>query len=42
MAEMAGAVALARAVADEAMAGDLLDASRARIKARAGLTGAAS
>jgi TetR/AcrR family transcriptional repressor of nem operon len=42
MAEMAGAVALARAVADEPMAEQLLDASRARIKARAGLTGAAS
>ena len=40
MAEMAGAVALARAVADEAMAENLLEASRARIKARAGLTGA--
>lgn len=42
MAEMAGAVALARAVSDDAMAQDLLDASRARIKSRAGLTGAAS
>jgi TetR/AcrR family transcriptional repressor of nem operon len=41
MAEMAGAVALARAVSDEAMAAKLLDASRGRIKARAGLTGAA-
>jgi TetR/AcrR family transcriptional repressor of nem operon len=41
MAEMAGAVSLARAVSDEAMAAKLLDASRARIKARAGLTEAA-
>jgi TetR/AcrR family transcriptional repressor of nem operon len=40
MAEMAGAVALARAVSDEGLAGELLDATRARIKARAGLTGA--
>jgi TetR/AcrR family transcriptional repressor of nem operon len=38
MAEMAGAVAMARAVSDETLAGELLDASRARIKARAGLT----
>ena len=42
MAEMAGAVALARAVSDETLAEQLLDASRARIKARARLTGAAS
>jgi len=38
MAEMAGAVALARAVSDEALAAQLLEASRARIKARAGLS----
>ena len=38
-AEMAGAVALARAVSDEDLAEQLLDASRARIKARAGLSG---
>lgn len=43
MAEMAGAVALARAVSDDALAGQLLEASRNRIKARMGLTqGAAS
>jgi TetR/AcrR family transcriptional repressor of nem operon len=42
MSEMAGAVALARAISDEVMAEDLLDASRARIKARAGLPGAAA
>jgi len=42
MAEMAGAVALARAVADKAMAEELLEASRARIKARARQTGAIS
>ena len=40
MAEMAGAVSLARAVSDAAMAESLLEASRARIKSRAGLTGA--
>jgi len=39
MAEMAGAVALARAVSDDSMAEALLEASRARIKSRAGLTG---
>ena len=37
MAEMAGAVALSRAVSDETMADQLLEASRARIKARVGL-----
>jgi len=37
MAEMAGAVALARAVSDEALAAELLAASRARIRARASL-----
>ena len=37
MAEMAGAVALARAVSDEILAEQLLEASRARIKGRAGL-----
>lgn len=42
VAEMAGAVALARAVSDDAMAEDLLDASRARIKDRAGLAGGAA
>jgi TetR/AcrR family transcriptional repressor of nem operon len=42
MAEMAGAVALARAVSDEVLAEALLSASRARIKARAGLTGVVS
>ena len=43
MAEMAGAVALSRAVSDEALAEQLLEASRARIKARMGLAeGAAS
>jgi TetR/AcrR family transcriptional repressor of nem operon len=42
MSEMAGAVALARAVSDEALAEQLLDASRARIKARAGLTEASA
>jgi TetR/AcrR family transcriptional repressor of nem operon len=42
VAEMAGAVALARAVSDEAMAGQVLEASRDRIKVRAGLTGATS
>ena len=41
MAEMAGAVALARAVSDERLAEQLLDASRTRIKARAGLAGVA-
>jgi TetR/AcrR family transcriptional repressor of nem operon len=41
MAEMAGAVALSRAVSDEALAEQLLDASRARVKARAGLAEAA-
>jgi TetR/AcrR family transcriptional repressor of nem operon len=40
MAEMAGAVALSRAVSDEALAEQLLNASRTLIKARAGLTGA--
>lgn len=39
MAEMAGAVALARAVSDERFAEQLLDASRTRIMARAGLAG---
>ena len=38
LAEMAGAVALSRAVSDEAMAEQLLEASRARIKARMGLS----
>jgi len=38
MAEMAGAVALARAVSDETLAAQLLEASRARIKARVGLS----
>jgi TetR/AcrR family transcriptional repressor of nem operon len=38
MAEMAGAVALARAVSDDALAERLLDASRSRIKARMGLS----
>ena len=42
MAEMAGAVSLARAVSDAAMADTLLEASRARIKSRAGLNGAAA
>ena len=37
MAEMAGAVALARAVSDPDVSARLLDASRSRIKARAGL-----
>jgi TetR/AcrR family transcriptional repressor of nem operon len=37
MAEMAGAVALSRAVSDEALAEQLLDASRGRVKSRAGL-----
>jgi TetR/AcrR family transcriptional repressor of nem operon len=37
MAEMAGAVALSRAVSDEALADQVIEASRARIKARAGL-----
>ncbi len=37
MAEMAGAVALSRAVADETLAEQVLEASRARIKARVGL-----
>jgi TetR/AcrR family transcriptional repressor of nem operon len=37
VAEMAGAVALSRAVSDRALAARLLDASRARVKARAGL-----
>lgn len=37
MAEMAGAVSLARAVSDEALATRLLEASRTRIKARMGL-----
>ena len=36
MAEMAGAVALSRAVSDEALAEQVLAASRARIKARVG------
>jgi TetR/AcrR family transcriptional repressor of nem operon len=40
MAEMAGAVALARAVSDDVLADQLLAASRDRIKARAGLSGA--
>jgi TetR/AcrR family transcriptional repressor of nem operon len=39
VAEMAGAVALARAVSDEDLAEELLQASRARIKARAGRAG---
>lgn len=39
MAEMAGVVALARAVSDAAMAHAMLEASRARLKTRAGLTG---
>ena len=38
VAEMAGAVSLARAVSDETLAGDLLAESRARLKARVGLT----
>ena len=42
MAEMAGAVSLARAVSDAAMADTLLEASRARIKSRAGLTDASA
>ena len=42
MAEMAGAVALARAVSDDRLADKLLAASRDRIKARAGLSGAAA
>jgi TetR/AcrR family transcriptional repressor of nem operon len=42
MAEMAGAVALARAVSDEALADEVLSGSRDRVKARAGLTGGAS
>ncbi len=42
LSEMAGAVALARAVSDEALAEQLLDSSRARIKARAGLTEASA
>jgi TetR/AcrR family transcriptional repressor of nem operon len=42
MAEMAGAVALARAVSDPDLAARLLDASRSRIKARAGLPATAS
>jgi TetR/AcrR family transcriptional repressor of nem operon len=37
MAEMAGVVAMSRAVSDEALAGQLLDASRVRVKARAAL-----
>jgi TetR/AcrR family transcriptional repressor of nem operon len=37
VAEMAGAVALARAVSDESLAGELLAASRSRIRARSGL-----
>lgn len=37
MAEMSGAVAMARAVSDETLAGEHLEASRVRIKARAGL-----
>ena len=37
LAEMAGAVTLSRAVSDEALAEQLLEASRARIKARASL-----
>lgn len=40
MAEMAGAVALARAVSDPREAGKLLDASRRGVKARAGLADA--
>lgn len=39
MAEMAGAVALSRAVSDEILAEQLLKASRARIWERAGLKG---
>ena len=42
MAEMAGVVALARAVSDAAMAHALLEASRARLTTRAGLTGGAA
>jgi len=42
MAEMAGAVALARAVSDEALAENLLAASRERVKARAGIAGGAA
>ena len=42
MAEMAGAVALSRAVADENLAHQLLEASRCRIRARAGLADVAS
>ncbi|MCR5879745.1 TetR/AcrR family transcriptional regulator [Phenylobacterium sp. J367] len=38
LAEMAGAVSLARAVSDDKLAGDLLAESRNRIKARVGLT----
>jgi TetR/AcrR family transcriptional repressor of nem operon len=38
MAEMAGAVALSRAVSDDGLAEQLLDASRDRIKARVGLS----
>ncbi len=38
MAEMAGAVALSRAVSDESLAEQLLEASRTRIKARVSLT----
>jgi TetR/AcrR family transcriptional repressor of nem operon len=38
VAEMAGAVSLARAVSDDTLAGDLLAECRARLKARAGLT----
>jgi TetR/AcrR family transcriptional repressor of nem operon len=37
VAEMAGAVALARAVSDDILAEQLLEASRARIKERVGL-----
>lgn len=40
MAEMAGAVALSRAISDDALAEQLLDASRARVRARAGLAAA--
>ena len=39
IAEMAGAVALSRAISDEALAEQLLEASRARIKQRTGLEG---
>ena len=39
IAEMAGAVALSRAVSDEDLAEQLLEASRARIKQRTGLEG---